>query len=212
MGTPVGADLVAIYSQRRFEARFWLEAIFSDGTLDPHITRYVGAAYMSHRESVAVQDRIAAVMPQVVTVRTENILNEARTLLGRAAAGLAVIASVSLVASLLVLVSVVASSRVRKVYDASILHTLGARVAVIRRSLQLEYLLLAVLTSVFAIGLGSAIAAALLQYRLGLEIQDMWWAGVLTAPVVSAASLWLGARYLLRQLRMSPAFLLRTTG
>jgi hypothetical protein len=29
---------------------------------------------------------------------------------------------------------------------------------------------------------------------------------------VSAASLWLGARYLLRQLRMSPAFLLRTTG
>jgi putative ABC transport system permease protein len=212
MGTPVGADLVAIYSQRRFEARFWLEAIFSDGTLDPHITRYVGAAYMSHRESVAVQDRIAAVMPQVVTVRTENILNEARTLLGRAAAGLAVIASVSLVASLLVLVSVVASSRVRKVYDASILHTLGARVAVIRRSLQLEYLLLAVLTSVFAIGLGSAIAAALLQYRLGLEIQDMWWAGVLTAPVVSVTSLWLGARYLLRQLRMSPAFLLRTTG
>ncbi|MDH3321190.1 MAG: ABC transporter permease, partial [Betaproteobacteria bacterium] len=101
MGTPLEAQLVAIYSQRRFEARFWLEAILSDGALDPHITRYVGAAYMSHAESAAAQDRVAAAMPQVVTVRTENILNEARTLLGRAAAGLAVIMAVSLVASLL---------------------------------------------------------------------------------------------------------------
>lgn len=212
MGTAVDAELVAIYSQRRFEARFWLEAIFSDGALDPYITRYVGAAYLSHRESAAVQDRIAAAMPQVVTVRTENILKEARTLLGRAAVGLAVIASVSLIASLLVLVSVLASSRVRKLYDASILHTLGARVEVIRTSLQLEYLLLAVLTSVFAIVLGNAIAVALLHYRLGLELQNVWWAGVLTALVVSGASLGLGARYMLRQLRMSPAFLLRTTG
>jgi putative ABC transport system permease protein len=83
---------------------------------------------------------------------------------------------------------------------------------VIRTSLQLEYLLLAVLTSAFAIGIGSAIAGALLQYRLGLEPQNVWWAGVATALAVSAASLGLGARYLLRQLRLSPAFLLRTSG
>ncbi|MDH5534429.1 MAG: ABC transporter permease, partial [Betaproteobacteria bacterium] len=53
MGTAVDAELTAIYSQRRFQARFWLEAIFSDGALDPHITRYVGAAYMDHGESAA---------------------------------------------------------------------------------------------------------------------------------------------------------------
>jgi putative ABC transport system permease protein len=212
MGQAVDARLAAIYSQRRFQARFWLEAIFTDGTLDPHITRYVGAAYMGPGDAVTVQDRIAAAMPGVVTVRTENILNEARTLLGRAAAGLAVIAAVSLVASLLVLVSVVAGSRVRKLYDASILHTLGARLEVIRTSLQLEYVLLAILTSLFAIALGSAIAAVLLQYRVGLDPAGIWWTGIVTAFVVSAASLGLGARYLLRQLRLSPAFLLRTSG
>jgi len=212
MGQAVDAKLAAIYGQRRFQARFWLEAIFSDGTLDPHITRYVGAAYMGPGDAVTVQDRIAAAMPGVVTVRTENILNEARTLLGRAAAGLAVIAAVSLVASLLVLVSVVAGSRVRKLYDASILHTLGARLEVIRASLQLEYVLLAILTSLFAIALGSAIAAVLLQYRVGLDPAGIWWTGIVTAFTVSAASLGLGARYLLRQLRLSPAFLLRTSG
>jgi putative ABC transport system permease protein len=167
---------------------------------------------MGPGDAVTVQDRIAAAMPGVVTVRTENILNEARTLLGRAAAGLAVIAAVSLVASLLVLVSVVAGSRVRKLYDASILHTLGARLEVIRTSLQLEYVLLAILTSLFAIALGSAIAAVLLQYRVGLDPAGIWWTGIVTAFVVSAASLGLGARYLLRQLRLSPAFLLRTSG
>lgn len=212
MGRPVDAELVAIYSQRRFQARMWLEAIFTDGVLDPFITRYVGAAYLDPAEAIATQNRLAAAAPNVVTVRTEGVVSEARSLLGRAGAGLAVIASVSLLASLLVLVSVVAATRAQQVYDASVLHTLGARIEVIRRSLQLEYALLAVLTSAFAIAAGNLIATALLQHRLQLDAGNTWWIGVLTAIVVSGCSLGGGARYLLRQLRFSPASLLRSAG
>ena len=212
LGQAVDAELVAIYSQRRFQARFWLEAIFSDGVLEPFITRYVGAAYLDPGEAVAAQNRIAAVAPSVVTVRTEGILAEARALLGRASAGLAVIAGVCLAASLLVLASVVATSRARQVYDASVLHTLGARLSLIRQSLRLEYALLALLTSLFAIVLGSALASALLEYRLQLQVPNIWWLGALTAVGVSVASLGFGARYLLRQLRLAPALLLRSGG
>lgn len=212
MGRPVDAELVAIYSQRRFQARMWLEAIFTDGVLDPFITRYVGAAYLDPAEAIPTQNRLAAAAPNVVTVRTEGVLNEARSLLGRAGAGLAVIASVSLLASLLVLVSVVAATRAQQVYDASVLHTLGARIGVIRHSLRLEYALLAVLTSAFAIAAGNLIATALLQHRLQLDAGNTWWMGALTAIVVSACSLGGGARYLLRQLRFSPAALLRSAG
>jgi putative ABC transport system permease protein len=148
----------------------------------------------------------------VITVRTQGIVNEARRLLAQASSGLAVIAAVSLTVSLLVLVSVVATSRVRHVYDASVLHTLGARVSVIRRALQLEYTLIAALTTVFAVTLGGAIAYALLDYRLRLESDGIWWLGVATAVLVSTASLSLGARYLLGQLRLSPALLLRSGG
>jgi putative ABC transport system permease protein len=211
-GGSVDARLAVIYSQRRFQTRMWLEAIFSDGALDPFITRYVGTAYMSPDDALAAQNRIAAAAPNVVTVRTDGMLAEARALLARAGAGLGVIAGVSLAASLLVLVSVVAATRVQLVYDATILHTLGARVGVIRRSLQLEYALLALLTSAFAIAAGSAIAIALLRYRLQLEVADVWWLGAVTAVAVSAASLGLGARYLLRQLRVAPAALLRSGG
>jgi len=123
----------------------------------------------------------------------------------KAGAGLAVIAGVSLLASLLVLVSAIASSRARQIYDASVLHVVGARISMIRRSLQLEYTLLAVLTSLFAIAVGSVIAIALLQYRLQLESQNIWWMGVVTAVVVSASSLGLSARHLLRRLGTSSA-------
>ena len=205
LGQAVEAELVAIYSQRRFQSRFWFEAIFSDGVLDPFVTRYVGAAYLDHAETASLQNRIAAAAPGVITIRTESILREARDLLAKAGAGLAVIAGVGLLASLLVLVSAIASSRARQIYDASVLHVVGARISMIRRSLQLEYTLLAVLTSLFAIAVGSAIAIALLQYRLQLESQNIWWMGVVTAVVVSASSLGLSARHLLRRLGTSSA-------
>jgi putative ABC transport system permease protein len=212
MGTAVDAQLAAIYSQRRFQSRLWLEAIFSDGVLDPHITRYVGAAYMSAEDALPAQNRIAAAMPNVITVRTAGILNEARTLLGRAGTGLAVVAGVSLLASLLVLASAMAAGRARQVYESSVLNTLGARISAVRRSLQLEYALLALLTSVFAIVVGSMLAMGLLHFRLGLDSSGLLWSGVLTAVVVSSCSLGLGAAYLLRQLRVSPAQLLRSGG
>jgi putative ABC transport system permease protein len=212
LGETVDARLAAIYAQKRFQSRFWFEAIFSDGALEPFITRHVGAAYLDPGEALALQNRLADAAPAVVTVRTEGILAEARRLLGRAAAALAVVGGVSLLASLLVLASIMASARARQIYDASVLHSLGARLQVIRRSLQLEYLLLGLLTSAFAIALGGIIAVALLQYRIRLDTENTWWLGIAVAVAVSAASLGLGARHLLRRLRVSPAVLLRSGG
>ena len=212
LGTRVEAELVAIYGQRRFQTRFWLEGVFTPGVLDPFISRHVGAAFMDEDQAVAAQTRIAEAMPNVVTIRTGSLLAEARSLLEKAGAGLAVVAGVSLLASLLVLVSVIATSRARQLYDATLLHTLGARLAVIRRALGFEYLLLAVLTSLFALGSGGLIATSLLQWRLQLEGGNAWWIGAAVAVLVSSASLGLGARWLLSQLRLSPALLLRSAG
>ncbi|TVT61012.1 MAG: FtsX-like permease family protein [Azoarcus sp. PHD] len=212
MGERVSAKLAAIYAQKRFQSRLWLEAIFSDGVLDPFITRYVGMAYMDAGEAVAAQNRIAAAQPNVVTVRTAMLLDEARAILTRAAAALSAVGGVTLVASLLVLVSVVAASRVRQIYLATLLHTLGARVGAIRAALHLEYLLLALVTTVFATAVGSALAGLLLHYRLQLDTALGWWIGGLVAAVVSTVALSLGAHHLMRQLRLSPAVLLRGFG
>lgn len=211
MGKSVEAKLAAVYGQRRIETRFWFEGIFSDGVLDPFVTRYVGTAYLDHDEAVDVETRLAQAMPNVITVRTQRILQEAKSMLGRAAAGLAIVSGVSLIASLLVLVSVVATSRERQVYAATILHTLGARIAAIRSSLTIEFALVALLVSVFAVVLGGMIALGLLEYRLKLNAAGLWWTGAAVAVLVSAVSLGLGARHLLKRLRLEPAALLRSS-
>jgi len=212
MGAPVEATVAAIYSQRRMQSRLWLEAIFSDGVLDPFITRHVGAAWLPAGEALAAQDRLAAVAPNIVSVRTESLLRETRALMGRASTGLAVVAGVCLAASLLVLASVVAASRSRQVFDATVMHALGARLSSLRRVLVWEYAVLAGVTAAFALVAGSALATGLLRWRLDLDPAGLYWAGALTALGVSVISLGLGARYLLRQMRLNPAMLLRSGG
>ncbi|UOD50956.1 ABC transporter permease [Orrella daihaiensis] len=210
LGQTFDAALVAIYTQRRVQARLWLEAIFSDGALDPFVTRYVGAAWLPADQAVAMQDRLATVAPNIATARTELILRESRVLLGRASMGLAVIALVCLAASLLVLASVVAASRTRQIYDATVMHALGARHALLVKVLLWEYALIALVTTLVAVGFGSLLATLLLQWRLDLSASGLYWTGGVTAVGVSVVSLGFGVVYLMSQMRLRPALLLRT--
>lgn len=212
LGQPVEAQLAAIYSQRRMQSRLWLEAIFSDGVLDPFITRHVGAAWMPAEHTLDAQDRLAAAAPNIATARTESMLRETRALMGRASGGLSVVAGVCLAASLLVLASVVAASRSRQLYDATVMHALGARHSLLRGVLVWEYVLLASVTAGFALLAGSALATGLLLWRLDMSPAGLYWSGGVTALGVSGLSMALGARYLLSQMRLSPAMLLRSGG
>jgi len=137
------------------------------------------------------------------------MLEAARGIMAAASAGLAVIAGACLAASLLVLASVVAASRARLLYEASVMHALGARISSLRRVLRWEYTLLTLVTAGFALIVGSGLAALLLRLRLDLDAGGLYWTGALTALGVSAFSLGAGARVQLAQMRVSPAALLR---
>jgi putative ABC transport system permease protein len=213
MGTLVEAEVAAIYAQRRYQSRLWLEALFSPGVLDPFVTRHVGAAFIaSPDEAIAVQDRLAETAPNIASVRTQALLDTVRDLMARASAGLAVIAAACLGASLLVLASVVAASRSRQVYESSVMHALGARLSSLRRVLRWEYALLALVTASFAVVVGSALAVSLLRLRLEMDAGGLYWTGAVTAFAVSVVSLGAGAQVLLAQLRLTPASLLRSGG
>lgn len=211
-GQTLEFNIAAIHRQKGVQTRFWFEAIVADGVLDASIGRYVGAAWMSDDQALQAQKRIGAVAPNVVTVRTARILASARDLLGQATSGLLVVAVISFLASLLVLFSVIAASRERQVYDASVLNALGVRLSEIRKSLYLEFLLIALVTAVFAVLLGSAIAVPLLEWRMKLPAADLIWVGLVTALLVSVSTLAIGAQYLHRRMSVKPALLLRNMG
>lgn len=209
-GRQLDAQVAAIYSQKGVQTRFWFEAIFSDGALDSFIHRYVGAAYMDASDAISSQTRVAATAPNIITVRTAEMVDTAQQILGKASGGLAVVAAVSLLASFLVLVSVMAAGRSRQVYTATVLQVMGTRLSVIRRSLYLEYLVLAIITTLFAVLLGSAIAYPLLNLRMKIPAEGFFWLGSVVAAVISIGALSLGAQYLLRRLQLKPALLLRS--
>jgi putative ABC transport system permease protein len=209
-GRSLEVTLAGIFRQRGIQTRFWFEAILSDGILDASISRYVGASYMSAQQAISAQNEIAEFAPNIVSVRTATIIATARDLLGQAVAGLAVVSAVALSVSLLVLTGVMASHRSRQAYYATILHTIGARLSVIRLSLTLEYMLLAIVTSVFALILGVLIALPLLHFQLRLPLTFPVWPAVAAAFGVSSICLYAGAGYLMRRLHLQPATLLKS--
>jgi putative ABC transport system permease protein len=206
---PVAVEIRAIYRQKGLQTRFWFEGILQKGALDDLISLYVGAVYQSDPAAKESQRWLARNIPNVITLRTADWLATAGDLLGKAAAGLAAVAAVSLLASLLVLSSVVSVSRRRQLYEANLLHCLGARHKAIRQSMLLETGLLTVLATVFATGLGLLIALPVADLALKLPAGDLWWIGALVAGGVSALALLGGLLPTLRAMRLNPAELLR---
>ncbi len=206
---PIAAEIRAIYRQKGLQTRFWFEGILQDGALDGLISLHVGAVYQSDEAAKASQQWLAKNLPNVITLRTANWLETAGNLLNKAAAGLAAVAIVSLLASLLVLSSVVSVSRRRQLYEANLLHCLGARHQAIRQSMLLETGLLTVLATVFATALGALIALPVAATALKLPAGDLWWLGALVAGGVSALALLAGLLPTLRAMRLDPAVLLR---
>ncbi|TGN41850.1 ABC transporter permease [Marinobacter confluentis] len=206
---PIDIEIRAIYRQKGLQTRFWFEGILQEGALDELINLYVGAVYQSDAAAKQSQQWLARNIPNVITLRTADWLKTAGDLLGKAAAGLAAVAAVSLMASLLVLSSVVSVSRRRQLYEANLLHCLGARHQAIRQSMLLETGLLTLLATVFATGLGSLIALPVADLALKLPAGDLWWIGALVAGGVSALALLGGLLPTLKAMRLNPAELLR---
>ena len=209
IGQPIAAEIKAIYRQKGLQTRFWFEGVLQDGALDNLIGRYVGVVYQSDPAAKSSQQWLARNIPNVMTLSTADWLETAGGLLNKAAAGLAAVALVSLLASLLVLSSVVSVSRRRQLYEANLLHCLGARHRAIAASMLLETGLLTALSTLFATALGALIALPLAATLLKLPASDLWWIGALVAGTVSALALLGGLLPTLRALRINPAQLLR---
>jgi putative ABC transport system permease protein len=204
--------LTGIYSQQGIQTRFWFEAIVSQGGLDDFINSYVGTIYMDDQEALALQGELAKNYPNIITVRTKDLLDTAKGLLDKGTNGLSVISSISLAVSLMVLASVMAAGRNKQSYHAIILYCLGARISYIRRAIAIEYALLASVVSVFSTVLGLTIAALVLQVQLKVFAWDIYWFGIVVAIAASALVFGIGALYLFQRLKIQPSKLLKEGG
>lgn len=211
-GTQRIGVLTGIYSQQGIQTRFWFEVITSKGALDDFISVYVGTVYMDDQQALALQAKLAREFPNIITVRTKDLLETANELLSKGTSGLSVISSISLVVSLLVLASVMAAGRNKQSYHAIILYCIGARISYIRRAIIIEYTLLASVVSGFSIVLGLMIATLVLTIQLKVVAWDIYWYGAVVAIVASAVVFGIGALYLFQRMKIQPSQLLKEGG
>src|SRR5690606_24440599 len=93
--------------------------------------------------------------PTVTTARVKDALDIINTLTGQLATAVRAVASIALIASVLVLAGALAAGNRARAHDAVILKTLGATRWTLVKAFSLEYLLLGLATATFALLAGS---------------------------------------------------------
>jgi len=111
---------------------------------------------------LALLKTVADRFPTVTTVRVKDAIAQVNGLVAQLAWAIRAAASVTLVASVLVLGGALAAGHRHRVYDAVILKTLGATRARLIASFVIEYALLGIVTAAFAVAAGALAASFVL--------------------------------------------------
>lgn len=108
--------------------------------------------------------QITGAFPTVTSVRIKDALEEVNGLVEDLALAVRGAASITLIASILVLAGALAAGHRHRLYDAVILKTLGATRRRILGAFLLEYAMLGLAAAVFGLAAGSLAAFAVLEY------------------------------------------------
>jgi putative ABC transport system permease protein len=143
--------------------------VFSPGLMESAPQTSIATVRVPEAEEGALMNRVAAQYPNISAIRVKDALATALDLLTQVGGAIRGTALATLGAGILVLAGAVAAGREKRIYEAVLLKMLGGR----RRDIALGYLwefaLLALVSAVLAILLGSL--GAWLFLKLNLETQ-----------------------------------------
>jgi len=160
-------------------------------------------------EEVGLLRTLAQTFPTVTAVRVKDALDTVNGVVAQIALAIRAAASVTLVASILVLAGALAASHRTRIYDAVILKTLGATRARLIGAYALEYAIIGAATAVFAILTGSLAAWYVLTAIMDIEFEMMPLTAVGAVLVALAVTVGLGLVGTWRALGEKPAAILR---
>lgn len=157
----LGQEIVAkIASARRidytsFQINFAM--LLSPGVIDSFPQTYLATVHLRGDEKIenALVRRIAREYPNITTIRTAEAIARIKEIVGHVAIALRLTVLAGLLVGLLVLASALSAMMEARLYDTAVLKVLGARRADILKAATAEWMLLALLTSVIAAGIGT---------------------------------------------------------
>lgn len=153
--------------------------------------------------------QLADEFPTVTTVRVREALETVNAIVGDLVLAVRAAASVTLIASVLVLAGTLAASHRSRIYDAVILKVLGAPRRTLIAAFALEYALLGLTVAVFGIFAGGVAAFLIVTELMELEFAMRPGAAVLAAVTAVTVTVGLGLIGTFRALGEKPGPVLR---
>jgi len=185
--------------------------MMSPGVIDPFPLTYLSTVHLDGTlgNEAELARRIAREFPGVTIIRTAEVIAVVREIIGHIATALSITVSVSLLAGVLVLVSALGATLQQRLYDVAVLKVLGARKSDILKACTVEWLLLALATSIIAAGVGT-LGSWLITLRFRGQgfspMPEVTLATIAACVLVIVITGYLGNR---RLFRLRPAGLLR---
>lgn len=212
----LGEQLTAkVASARRmdyttFQLNFAL--MLSPGVIDDYPQTYLATVHIegdSKTKAAAIR-ALADAFPNVTTIHTTEAVARVKEVLGHVSTALSITVLVSLFAGLLVLSSALSAMLSYRLYDTAVLKVLGARRRDILKAYTTEWMLLAAVTMLLAIGIGSFGAWLIVQRFPGDNGFAFMPHILLLTTALCAGVIWLVGSLGNRQVfRLRPAGLLR---
>lgn len=157
----LGEEITAIVANARdidyttFQMNFSM--MLSPGVIDGFPRTYLATVHLSgglEKEAELVR-KITRALPGVTVIRTTEVVETVREIVGHIATALRITVAISLAAGILVLVSALTATIEQRLYDTAVLKVLGARRRDILKACTAEWMLLALATSLIAAGIGT---------------------------------------------------------
>jgi len=160
-------------------------------------------------EEVGLLRTLADTYPTVTAVRVKDALDMVNGVVSDIALAIRAAASVTLIASILVLAGALAASHRSRIYDAVVLKTLGATRLRLIGAYALEYAIIGAATAVFAILTGSLAAWYVLTAIMDIDFEMMPLTAAGAVVVALTVTVGLGLVGTWRALGEKPAAILR---
>ncbi len=194
----VGIGFVLVFSPNTFR-----------GAPHSHLATMTFPNGSTAEQEIRLVREVADRFPAISTVRVKDALEAAGGLARQILIAIRGASVVTLLASVLVLAGAIAASHRARLYDAVLLKTLGATRGKVLRAFGLEFLILAVVTAVFAVLVGSAAAYFLTTKIILIGFEFSWISASIVAAISAILTMGLGLAGTWRALSTRPAAILR---
>jgi putative ABC transport system permease protein len=222
VGIGVGDSITVSVLGREIEARiaslreinwdslgFNFVIIFAPGTLEQAPHSFMATISMQEEHEPAFSRAVSNAFPSVSMIRVKEIVDTVADMLGQLSVAIRSAASVAILAGIAVLVGALAASRRARIYDSVILKMLGATRARILSAQAIEFVGLALILSLVALGIGAAAGWYVVVQIFDLEWAPDWGVVAITLAAGALITLLLGLLGTLPALAARPARALR---